>query len=83
LSGGWSSIYPNSNVFISDVEKNEVTIVAGYLWSEIYGFLGKKELAAVGGEYTGVGMGRYSLIGGYGWRTGAHGRLLITSSPSK
>jgi FAD/FMN-containing dehydrogenase len=47
---------------------------AGCLWSEIYGFLHPHNLAIVGGVCTGVGVGGFfSLVGGYGWLTGAHG----------
>jgi FAD/FMN-containing dehydrogenase len=55
------------------VSGNEARIGAGCLWSEIYSFLGERELGIVGGVCTGVGIGGYSLLGGYGWLTGAHG----------
>jgi FAD/FMN-containing dehydrogenase len=50
-----------------------VKIGAGCLWSEIYDFLKPYELEIIGGICTGIGAGGYSLVGGCGWMTGAHG----------
>ena len=54
----------------------EVTVQGGALWSDVYDAIAPHNLAVVGGVITSVGVGGLSLMGGYGWLTGAHGLTL-------
>jgi hypothetical protein len=59
-----------------DAKTKQVTIQGGALWEQVYNATEKYGLALVGGICTDVGVGGYTLLGGYGWLTGAHGVAL-------
>ena len=89
VRGGGHSIRPTSSteggicidlsqmkaVFVDPVAK-EVAVQGGALWSDVYNAIAPHNLAVVGGAITSVGVGGLSLMGGYGWLTGAHGLAL-------
>jgi FAD/FMN-containing dehydrogenase len=56
-----------------NLESKQVTVQGGATWRQVYGSIEKDGLAVVGGICLDVGVGGYTLIGGYGWLTGAHG----------
>lgn len=59
-----------------DAITKTVTVQGGALWSNVYAAIAPHSLALVGGVITSVGVGGLSLMGGYGWLTGAHGLTL-------
>jgi hypothetical protein len=56
-----------------NLESKQVTVQGGATWRQVYGSIEKDGLAVVGGICLDVGVGGYTLIGGYGWLTSAHG----------
>jgi FAD/FMN-containing dehydrogenase len=59
-----------------DIDTRQATIGGGAIWSEVYAFLQPYDLAAVDSVCSSVGVGGFSLVGGHGWLTGAHGMAL-------
>jgi hypothetical protein len=59
-----------------EASAKEVKLQGGALWSDVYDAIAPHNLAVVGGVIRSVGVGGLSLMGGYGWLTGAHGLTL-------
>ncbi|KAE8454320.1 hypothetical protein EG329_005245 [Mollisiaceae sp. DMI_Dod_QoI] len=63
------------NIIVNAQEKT-VSVQGGTRWNDIYPILDAHNLAIVGGICSSVGVGGYTLGGGYGWLTGRHGLAL-------
>ncbi|KAF8848494.1 FAD-binding domain-containing protein [Acephala macrosclerotiorum] len=56
-----------------DPAKKTITSQGAAVWSDIYAEAEKYGLAAVGGVTHSVGVGGFTINGGYSWLNGAHG----------
>ncbi|KUJ17898.1 uncharacterized protein LY89DRAFT_745887 [Mollisia scopiformis] len=61
-----------SSVSVDPIKKT-ITTEAAVTWSSVYAEAEKHSLAAVGGITPSVGVGGFTLNGGYSWLNGAHG----------
>ncbi|KAF8259882.1 hypothetical protein EI94DRAFT_1812556 [Lactarius quietus] len=59
-------------------EEGTVEIGAGLTWTEVYSYLVPKGLTVVGGRIDGVGVGGYTLGGGYSWKSNQYGLTIDT-----
>jgi hypothetical protein len=59
-------------------EEGTVEIGAGLTWTEVYSYLVPKGLNVVGGRVDGVGVGGFTLGGGYSWKTNQYGLTIDT-----
>ncbi|ORX95345.1 FAD-binding domain-containing protein [Basidiobolus meristosporus CBS 931.73] len=53
--------------------KKEVTVGAGLRWGKVYDRIAPYNISLVGGRVSTVGVGGFTLGGGYGWKTGKYG----------
>jgi len=63
---------------ILNEEEGTVEIGAGLTWTEVYSYLVPRGLNVVGGRVDGVGVGGFTLGGGYSWKTNQYGLAIDT-----
>ncbi|KAL5514287.1 hypothetical protein ACEPAG_2375 [Sanghuangporus baumii] len=61
-----------------NAKQGTVTIGFGLTWDQVYERLEPLGIMVVGGRITGVGVGGFSLGGGYSWKTNQFGLLIDT-----
>ncbi|CZR67719.1 related to 6-hydroxy-D-nicotine oxidase [Phialocephala subalpina] len=61
-----------TSVSVNPIKKT-ITTQGAAMWSDIYAEAEKYDLAAVGGVTPSVGVGGFTINGGYSWLNGAHG----------
>ncbi|EJD05537.1 FAD-binding domain-containing protein [Fomitiporia mediterranea MF3/22] len=61
-----------------DAEQGTVMLGVGLTWGEVYERLEPLGVMVAGGRISGVGVGGYSLGGGYSWKTNQYGLLIDT-----
>ncbi|ORX90094.1 FAD-binding domain-containing protein [Basidiobolus meristosporus CBS 931.73] len=54
-------------------DKKTVTVGAGLRWGAVYKQLTPHNISLVGGRVSSVGVGGFTLGGGYGWKSGEYG----------
>ncbi|KAI0251538.1 FAD-binding domain-containing protein [Lactifluus subvellereus] len=60
------------------VHPGTVDIGAGLTWTEVYSYLVPRGINVVGGRINGVGVGGFTLGGGYSWKTNQFGLTVDT-----
>ncbi|KAL5476865.1 hypothetical protein ACEPAI_3051 [Sanghuangporus weigelae] len=61
-----------------DAERGTVTLGVALTWDQVYGQLEPLGVMVVGGRINGVGVGGFSLGGGFSWKTNQFGLLTDT-----
>jgi FAD/FMN-containing dehydrogenase len=60
-----------------DPLSKRITAQGATVWSSLQEEAEKYGLAAVGGVCVSVGVGGFTLMGGLGWLTAAHGKCIL------
>ncbi|KAK9696575.1 hypothetical protein K7432_012389 [Basidiobolus ranarum] len=61
------------NKILLSNDKKTVSVGAGLRWGAVYDHLAAPNISLVGGRVSSVGVGGFTLGGGYGWKTGKYG----------
>ena len=59
-------------------EIQAVDIGSGQIWDDVYHALQPYNVSVLGGRVTGVGVGGFTLGGGYGWKSSQYGLTIDT-----
>jgi len=59
-------------------DSQTVDVGSGQIWDDVYQALQPYNISVLGGRVTGVGVGGFTLGGGYGWKSSQYGLTIDT-----